>query len=156
MRERLFFFFFAAVPLAWSFCIAAPLRAFAPKKLPFDCEMAKLCEEYFQHLVIRWLYSLCVIVASPLWSKVESGCNSISGYAAYSEEEEAAQSEHKENKVMCFCASTHLKTKCLLWPSHDFPEFSLCLLCSTNTCKQRADFWLWFVYKQLFFFFFFP
>lgn len=58
--------FFSSVPPAWSICIVALLREFAPEKLPFDCEMAKLCEECFQHLVIRWLYSLCVIVASPL------------------------------------------------------------------------------------------
>lgn len=55
----------AADPQAWSICIAALLREFAPEKVPFD-EMGKLCAECFQHLVIRWLYSLCVIVASPL------------------------------------------------------------------------------------------
>lgn len=70
-----------AVSPTWSIYIAAPLREFAPENLPFDLEMATLCEECFQHLVIRWLDSLCVIVASPLWSKVESGCISISEHA---------------------------------------------------------------------------
>lgn len=94
---------FVAVPPAWSIYMEELLREFALEKLPFDCEMAKLCEAcFFQHLVIRWLYSLCVIVASPLWSKVESGCNSISEHGAHSQEEAAAQSEHKEKKKCVF------------------------------------------------------
>lgn len=69
-----------AIPLTWSIYTAAMFRDFSPKTLTFDCQMAQVCEERFQRLVMSWLHSLRVVVVvvvdSPLLSEGESGSNS--------------------------------------------------------------------------------
>lgn len=77
------------ISLTWSIYTAAMFRELSPKTLTFDCRMAKLCEERFQRLVMRWLHSLRLVVDSPLLS--EGGIRAVmySKRGGCSEQEEA-------------------------------------------------------------------